>query len=154
VENDETAEAFLARHRHDPAGAQRELDRRRAEQHRRLILAGQGLLIEGINYWPKANSATVDGGKPPGRPKGSQVPIPEDTLLEVLRLVVHGHASARAIAKTTDERQELSFVNRIKAGGIKEWTETHLADARRAVDRQEIPADFPAAEGGVLLPKH
>jgi hypothetical protein len=106
---DETADAFLARYRYDLAGAQRELRRTKAERHRRLILAGQGLLAEEINYWPQVDEATVDRGKSAGRPEGSEVPILEGTVLEVLRLVVQEDASARAIAKATDERHELSF---------------------------------------------
>jgi hypothetical protein len=87
-----------------------------------------------------------------GRPLGSEVPIPPDTVLEILRRVVEENASARAIADATDEDPGLSFVNRIKAGVIVKWVAKHPAEARRAVDRQEIPADFPATAAGVMLP--
>jgi hypothetical protein len=91
--------------------------------------------------------------KKPGRRKGSEVPISDDTVLEVLRLIVEENARPRAIADATDGAIELSFVNRIKAGAIVKWAEAHPVKARRAVDRQEIPADFPATDGGRLLPK-
>jgi hypothetical protein len=117
--------------------------------------------------WPPWNEARIRelvdealGGaeqtsetKKPGRRKGSEVPIPDATVLEVLRLIVKKNARPRAIADATDGAVELSFVNRIKAGVIVKWAEMHPVKARRAVDRQEIPEDFPATDGGRKLPK-
>lgn len=88
-----------------------------------------------------------------GRPVGSEVPIPEDTLMEALRLAVEEHASARTITTTTDASPDLRFVNRIKASVILAWVKAHEDEAKRAVAGRKIPASFPATEGGYLLPK-
>jgi hypothetical protein len=80
-------------------------------------------------------------------------PIPDPTLLEIFRLVVDEQASARRLATMTDERGDLTFVNRIKAGVIVEWIGAHEDEAKVALERQELPAQFPATSGGRLLPK-
>jgi hypothetical protein len=76
---------------------------------------------------------------------------PFDTFWAILDLAVQGE-SARKIAKATDERGELVFVNRIKTGYLVRWVKAHPKLARRALDRHELPREFRATPDGVLLP--
>jgi hypothetical protein len=93
--------------------------------------------------------------KPPGtigRPEGP-VPVPAATFWEILRLIVFDDASARCIDKTTNQRPELAFVNRNKAGDLIKWVEANPSKARNALTRHEIPRHFRATDGGVIWPK-
>jgi hypothetical protein len=94
---------------------------------------------------------------PRARPLGSTnkwegKPIPDETFWELFRLAVEEDASARGLEKLTDERADLEFVNRNKAGNIVKWVKSHRTLARRALDRHELPRLFRATPDGVFPP--
>jgi hypothetical protein len=87
--------------------------------------------------------------RPPHRPPDA---IPFETFWELFRLAVKEDASARVLAKLTDERADLAFVNRNKTGNIVKWVKSHPTRARQAVDRHELPREFRATPDGVVPP--
>jgi hypothetical protein len=96
------------------------------------------------------------GTRPParlGRPKGSEVPIPNDTFWTIFELAADEKASARRIDRVTNADPKLDFVNRVKAGRLVKWVADHPTAARAALRGKEIPKGFLATPDGVILPK-
>jgi hypothetical protein len=79
-------------------------------------------------------------------------PVPFQTFWKIFRLAVEEGASARRLAKETDENDKLEFVNRIKAGVLVAWVKENPEEARRRLRVAELPPGFSATQGGVVFP--
>jgi hypothetical protein len=79
-------------------------------------------------------------------------PVPFKTFWPIFRLAVEEDASARRLAKETDEKPELEFVNRIKAGVLVAWVKENPEEAQRRLRVAELPPGFSATQDGVVFP--
>jgi hypothetical protein len=86
-----------------------------------------------------------------GRPQGSFVET--ETFWTVWELVLDEDASARRIAKVTDADPALEFVNRVKAGLIRDAVISDRGAAVRALRGRKTPRGFSATPDGIKLPK-
>jgi hypothetical protein len=89
----------------------------------------------------------------PGRPElaGAEA-LPIDVFWNAVSLLLGGE-SARAVEAITRLDQDRGFVNKEKAGEIKQWVDAAPAEARRALADREIPENFPVTDDGVLIPR-
>jgi hypothetical protein len=84
--------------------------------------------------------------------RGRSWPVPFETFWPIFRLAVEEDASARRLAKETDENDKLQFVNRIKAGALVNWVKKNPEEARRRLREAELPPGFSATRDGVVFP--
>jgi len=112
---------------------------------------GRGSGFEEV-FWARALPVLgIDLKRKGGRPKGSFVEA--ETFWTVWAMVLNENASAREIAKATDDADsELEFVNRDKAGVIVKAVRSNRTAARAALAGRKTPPGFSATLYGIKLP--
>lgn len=105
----------------------------------------------GVGYTPDFGRlhGLEDDERSPGRPKGSFVET--ETFWTVWQMAIDGD-SVREIARVTDERDKLEFVNRDKAAVIVAAVAADRDAARHALGGRKTPEGFSATLDGIRLP--
>jgi hypothetical protein len=132
-----------------PEQARVERDRQRAAARQDYVRALEAFKLRRELEERERQPAGTNGSQ--GDARGT--PIPTDEFWELFRLAVEEDASARELARLTDERPDFAFVNRVKTGRITTWVQAHRKRARKALDRHELPREFAATPAGVFPPK-